>query len=493
MLDSVILVELEGIVGAGHVLTSKEDRIAYSYDATFLEHWPDAIVSPAITDEVSAVMEVADAHRIPVVPRGAGTGLAGGSVPSRGGIVLALTRMNRLLEIDKVNMTATAEAGLITGELQERAEALGLFYPPDPASIRQCTLGGNVATNAGGPRCVKYGVTRDYVRAMTVVLADGRVLNLGGKVIKNVTGYDLMHLFIGSEGTLGIVTEVTVRLIARPQEFRTALVTFPRLDEVGEAIQHILLSGVLPSTIELMDQTTINTVEEYAHLGLPIEAEALLLIEVDGKTAEEVDRDIQSVADVCRTAGASDVQVPCDAEGREALWEMRRAVGPSVARRAPNLLGEDISVPLAAIPEAIRRLRELPRRFGLPVVIYGHAGDGNLHPNILFDRRGASQQPIVERMVREIFRIAVELGGTLSGEHGIGLAKRPYLEMALEPVVLDVMYSVKRTMDPKGILNPDKIFPLDDRRLLADGHAGRHRSGGGHGCGSRRERLGHGS
>lgn len=462
MFDSVILRELEGIVGADHVLTSKEDLIAYSYDATFLEHCPDVVVNPADIEQVSAVMQVAHAHRIPVVPRGAGTGLAGGSVPSRGGIVLALTRMNRLLEVDQVNMTATAEAGLITGELQDQVEALDLFYPPDPASIRQCTIGGNVATNAGGPRCVKYGVTRDYVLGMTVVLADGRVLHLGGKVVKNVTGYNLMHLFIGAEGTLGIVMEVTVRLIARPKAFRTALVAFPYLDYASIAIQQTLCSGVLPSTIELMDQITINTVEEYMHVGLPIGAEALLIIEMDGKTAQEADGEMQAVVEVCRIAGASGIQVAERDKDREALWRARRAVGPSVARRAPNLLGEDISVPLAVIPEAIRRIQELPERFGLPMVIYGHAGDGNLHPNILFDRRDASQRAISERMVREIFRIAVEFGGTLSGEHGIGLAKQPYLEMALEPVAMETMRKIKRALDPRGILNPGKIFPQSE-------------------------------
>jgi glycolate oxidase len=266
-------------------------------------------------------------------------------------------------------------------------------------------------------------------------------------------------LIIGSEGTLGIVTEVTVRLIARPKAFRTALVTFPRLDDAGSAIQQTLRSGVLPSTVELMDQTTINTVEEYMHLGLPVEAEALLIIEVDGRTEEGADSDMQTVLRVCKKSGASEIRSAREEKEREILWRARRAVGPSVARRAPDLLGEDISVPLEAIPEAIRRIRELPERFGLPMVIYGHAGDGNLHPNILFDRRDAPQCVIAERMVREVFRIAVELGGTLSGEHGVGLSKKPYLEMAVEPVTLEMMHRLKKALDPKGILNPGKILP----------------------------------
>jgi glycolate oxidase len=459
MLDSAVVEELKKIVGKNHALTQKEDLIAYGSDATFLEAWPHVVLMPASTEQVAGIVLVAGAHHIPVIARGTGTGLAGGSVPNSGGVVLTLVRMNRLLEIDEANMTATVEAGLITGDLQERVEPLGLFYPPDPASTHQCTIGGNVATNAGGLRCVKYGVTRDYVLGVTVVLADGRVMRLGGKIVKNVTGYNLMHSLIGSEGTLGIVTEVTVRLIARPEAYRTAMVPFVDLDDASIAVQNILRSRVVPSALELLDRTTINAVENHMHLGLPVTAEALLLIEVDGKTDAEVERDISVVIEACRQAGGSDADVAHSSKDRDALWEARRAVGPSVAQLAPNLLGEDISVPLAAIPEAIRRIQELPERFGLPMVIYGHAGDGNLHPNILFDGRDATHLPIVESMVKEIFRIAVELGGTLSGEHGVGLTKKPYLEMAVDPVALDMMRSIKRTLDPKCILNPGKIFP----------------------------------
>jgi glycolate oxidase len=434
-------------------LTSLEDRIAYSYDGGMPQHLPDLVVLPESTEEVAEVMRTAEANRIPVVPRGAGTGLAGGSVPEGGGVVVALTRLNRLLEVDQSNRTATVEAGVVTGQLQTQVEALGLFYPPDPASIHQSTIGGNVATNAGGPRCVKYGVTGNYVLGLTVVLADGRALRTGSKTARNAAGYSLTHLFIGSEGTLGIITEVTVRLITRPKAFRTALVTFSRLDDVSIAIQRILHDGQIPSTI--------NTVEEYVHMGLPVEADALLLIETDGRSEEEAEGGIRAVAEVCRRVGASKIEVAHDSQERERLWAARRAVGPSVARRAPGLLGEDISVPLGAIAETVRRLQELPRRFGLPMVIYGHAGDGNLHPNILFDPREASQLAIVERMVEEIFRIAVGVGGTLSGEHGVGLTRRPYLKMALSPIELEALQRIKRTLDPKGILNPGKVFPLE--------------------------------
>ncbi|NLE76264.1 MAG: FAD-binding protein [Chloroflexi bacterium] len=459
MLDAAILKSLQEIVGRPHVLTSPEDLIAYSYDGTTSEHRPQAVVCPASTAEVAAVLAVAHTHGLPVTPRGMGSGLAGGSVPGQGGLALPLTRMNRILEIDKANMTATVEAGVVTADLQATVEAQGLFYPPDPASIRQSTVGGNVATNAGGPRCVKYGVTRDYVLGLTVALADGRTLRLGGKYVKNVTAGNLMHLFVGSEGILGVVTEATVRLLAQPQEVRTALVVFPHLDDASVAIQRTLRSGVVPSTIEMMDQTTINTVEEYMHLGLPLEAEALLIVEVDGQGAAEVEQAMQTVADTCRAFGASEVRVAADEAQRNALWQARRAVGPSVSRRAPDVQGEDISLPISAIPEAIRRINGLPARFGLPMVIYGHAGDGNLHPNILFDRRNPTHPPIVEQMIEEVFRIAVELGGTLSGEHGIGTSKQRFMGLALGPEVLQALQEVKQALDPKGILNPGKVFP----------------------------------
>jgi glycolate oxidase len=458
VLDSKIYKELRRIVGAEHVLPRIEDLTVYASDASFLEHRPGLVVLPSRAEQVAAIVQLAEIHRIPIVPRGAGTGLSGGSVASRGGIALVLTRMNRLLEIDRDNMTATAEAGLITGELQKRTEAHGLFYPPDPASVHQCTIGGNVATNAGGLRCVKYGVTRDYVLGLSVVMMDGRRVHLGGKTVRSGAQNYLMRLLIGSEGTLGIISAVTVRLIARPRAFRTAMVGFARLDDAAIAVQRSLRSGVRPAALELMDRTTINTVESYLHLGLPVDADAVLLIEVDGVEETSVDRDILSIAQICRDVGASDVQLAATDEEREALWSARRAVGPSAARLAPNQLGEDISVPLKAIPETIRRLQQLPARFGLPMVIYGHAGDGNLHPNILFDQRNGQHLKTIPRIVREIFRIAVDMGGTLSGEHGVGLTKRPYLSMAVPPDSLAVMRSIKQSLDPACILNPDKVF-----------------------------------
>jgi glycolate oxidase len=459
MLNRQAIKELENIVGPEQVLTSPEDLVCYSYDGTFTEHQPDVVVLPANTGEVSKLLKVAYREGTPVVPRGMGSGLAAGSIPFSGGIALSLTRMNRILEIDHDNMMATAQAGVITADLAATVEAEGFFYPPDPASIKQSTIGGNVAANAGGPRCLKYGVTGDYVMALEVVLADGRVFRTGGKAIKNVTGYNLVQLLVGSEGTLGVVTEVTVKLLAMPEAKHTALITFPRLTDASRAINSVLSAGILPATLELMDETAINSVEDHLHIGLPREAEAILVIETDGDQAD-ARRDIEVVADICRQGGASEVKVAATAAESDDLWQARRSVSPSLGQKRPNKLGEDITVPRSAIPEMVARLKEISRKHDLPIVIFGHAGDGNLHPNILFDRRDLHEWERVEQAVDDIFTAAVELGGALSGEHGVGILKRPYLEMDLGPIAIDVMCSIKKALDPKGILNPGKIFPV---------------------------------
>jgi glycolate oxidase len=458
MMDETLLNELCDVVGPDHVLTSPEDLICYSYDGTFAEHKPDAVISPASTDEVSAILEIAYRKEIPVVPRGMASGLAAGTVPFGGGLVLNLTRMNRILEIDEENMTATAQAGVITADLAAAVEAKGLFYPPDPASIRQSTLGGNVTCNSGGPRCLKYGVTGDYVMALEAVLADGRVLRTGNKCIKDVTGYDLVHLLVGSEGTLAVVTEITVRLLPMPQAKRTVLAVFDYLDAASEAVNAILRAGVLPATIEIVDETAVRCVEEYLHAGFDCTSEAQLIVETDGDP-EGAAREIEVVAEVCRQGGAKEVTIAQDAAESDRLWRARRSVSPSLGRVRPNKLGEDIVVPRSAIPEMVRRIKQISVKYDLPIVIFGHAGDGNLHPNILFDKRDADEWQRVEMAVGDLFAAAVELGGTLSGEHGVGVLKRPYLEMALGPLAIEVMESIKHALDPKGILNPGKVLP----------------------------------
>jgi glycolate oxidase len=370
-----------------------------------------------------------------------------------------MTRMNRLLEIDQQNAIASAEAGMITADLQAAVEKVGLFYPPDPSSIRHSTIGGNIACNAGGPRCLKYGVTGDYVLGLTVVLADGRVLHTGGKVIKDVVGYDLTALFTGSEGTLGVITAALLRLLAKPRFARTALVEFKSLADASRSVNAILSAGIVPATLELMDETAIACVEEAIHLGWPLDVDAILLVETDGSDEAMVLGEIEAAACICRENGARQVNVAKDEDTRTSLWKARRSVTPSLARKAPNKLGEDITVPRSAIPEAVRRLKAISTSFGLPIVIFGHAGDGNLHPNILFDKRDPGQWSKIEPMVSQVFNTALELGGTLSGEHGVGMLKRPYITRALGPVSIEIQKHIKQVMDPLNILNPGKIFP----------------------------------
>ena len=458
MIQPNISTELEAIVGKEHLLTSPEDMICYSYDGTFAEHVPDAVISPVSTEQVSAVLQVAHRENLSVVPRGMASGLAAGTVPFGGGLVLNLTRMNQILEIDKENMMVTAQAGVITSDLAAAVEAQGLFYPPDPASIRQSTLGGNVACNSGGPRCLKYGVTGDYVMALEAVLADGRVLRTGNKCIKDVTGYDLVHMLIGSEGTLAVVTEATVRLIPKPEAKRTVLAVFDFMDAASEAVNAILRAGVLPATLEIVDETAVQCVEAYLNAGLDCTSEAMLIVETDGNP-ESAAREIEIVAEVCRKGGAKEVTIAQDEAESDELWRARRSVSPSLGRVRPNKLGEDIVVPRSAIPDMVRRIKAISLKYDLPIVIFGHAGDGNLHPNILFDKRDEKEWERVEAAVAELFAGAVELGGTLSGEHGVGALKRPYLEMALGSLAVEVMSSIKHSLDPKGILNPGKVLP----------------------------------
>lgn len=459
-MDHQLIERLVKIVGKGHVLHTPEDLAVYSYDGTFAEGKPEAVVLPATNEQVSQVVRLAAETRTPIVPRGMGSGLAAGSIPvASGGIVVSLTRMNHILEIDLENATVHTEAGVVTADLQSAVEKQGLFYPPDPSSIRHSTIGGNIACNAGGPRCLKYGVTGDYVLGLTVVLADGRILKTGGKPIKDVTGYDLNGLFTGSEGTLGLITEALLRLVAKPRYARTALAEFESLNDASRTVNAILTAGIVPASLELMDQTALICIEEAMKLGLNTDVEASIIIETDGADQQAVMREIEAAAKICQETGARSVKIAQDETERSSLWKARRSISPSLARKAPNKLGEDITVPRSAIPEVIQRLRSISAKYGLPVVIFGHAGDGNLHPNILFDKRQPDQWKKVEQMVAEIFDASLALGGTLSGEHGVGVLKLPYLERALGPVSIDVQRHIKLALDPNNILNPGKMFP----------------------------------
>ncbi len=459
-MNKIIIDQLVDILGRDSVLYTPEDLAVYSFDGTFAEGSPGVIVLPQTTEQVSQVIQLAANKRLPVVARGMGSGLAAGSIPlPEGCIVISLTRMNQILEIDPQNATVQTEAGVVTANLQAEVEKVGLFYPPDPSSIRHSTIGGNIACNAGGPRCLKYGVTGDYVLGLTVVLADGRALRTGGKPIKDVTGYNLKSLFTGSEGTLGLVTEALLRLIAKPKYARTALAEFDSLEMATQTVNAILTAGIIPATLELMDQTAIVCIEEAMHLGIKTDVEASLLIESDGADELTVLHEIEAIAQICKDQGARSVKMAQNASERDTLWQARRSISPALARKAPNKLGEDITVPRSAIPEVVKRLRLISRKYDLPIVIFGHAGDGNLHPNILFDKRKPEQWAKVEQMVAEIFNASLEVGGTLSGEHGVGLLKRPYMEQALGPISLDIHRQIKQALDPLNILNPGKMFP----------------------------------
>ncbi len=450
-----LVAALQQIVGPAHVLTEPRHLLVYSYDATIQPGQPEVVVLPRTAAEVSAILKLANREGVPVTPRGSGTGQSGGSLPM-GGIALVLTRMNRLKEIDPGNRLAVVEPGVITAHLQAAVEAQGLFYPPDPASAKVSTLGGNIAENAGGPRCLKYGVTRDYVLGLEVVMPTGEIIHTGGRTVKNVSGYDLTRLLVGSEGTLGVVTEIILRLIPKPEAFRTALAIFPRLDDATAAVARTVAAGITPTALEIVDQHSLRAVENYLHVGLPVEAEAVLVLEVDG-FAETVDRQMQTAAAVCRESGASEVRVASTAAEREEMWVARRSVSTAITQAAPTKIGEDITVPPAQVPEMIRRLQWLREKLGLSLVVFGHAGDGNLHPNFVIDGRDPVQLKKVEAALAEISRLALGLGGTLSGEHGIGTLKAPFLEWEVGAGGIEVMRRIKRALDPNNILNPGKM------------------------------------
>jgi glycolate oxidase len=458
--NTTLVEALQAALPHGCVQSTSEDLAVYGYDGTWALGHPDAVVSPKSAAEVAIAVRVAADLGVPIVPRGGGTGLAGGSVPTQGGVVINMTRMNRIIEIDAANMTAIVQPGVVTARLQAEVEAQGLFYPPDPQSLRQCTLGGNIATAAGGPRCLKYGTTRDYVLGLQVVLADGSTIRTGGKMIKMQTGYNLTQLFTGSEGTLGVITEATLRLIPKPRHRGTVMALFNTLDSAAETVNRILLAGILPLALEIMDNACIRSVMAYKPFGLPLDAETVLLIDQDGDSGAIVAGQLAEIASLCTRAGAVEVRQAATQAAIDTLWSARRAVSPALARLKPNKLGEDISVPRAQIPAMVRRVQEIALRHNLSIPLFGHVGDGNLHPNILCNLRDPAEMERVQKAARDIFEAASELGGTLSGEHGIGTLKRGFLPQSLDPTVIDLEQRLKWAFDPHNTLNPGKIFPV---------------------------------
>ncbi len=451
------------------ILTDKADLYSYSYDASFGVHLPDIVVQPKSAEEVADIMKLANEYKIPVYPRGKATSLSGGPLPVHGGIVLDLSTWNEKLEVDPEDMVAVVSPGVITADINDAALKYGFIFPPDPSSSNVATIGGILAENSGGPRGLKYGVTKDYVIGLEVVTPEGEIIRTGGRTVKNVTGYDLTKLIVGSEGTLGIITEATLRLFPKPQATETMMAVFDNIVDSGKAITKILSSGILPSKLEIMDQSTIQAVEAYEPLGLPVDAEAMLLIELDGHPAA-IKEEITRVEAVCEDTGAREVQVAQTKEEAAELWRARKLVSPAIVREKPTKISEDATVPRSKIPEMFQRLKEIREKYKIDLVVFGHAGDGNLHPNIIADKRDKEEMRRVEQAVEEIFKAAIELGGTLSGEHGIGTLKAPFMEMELGAAGLDMMKRIKESWDPNNILNPGKIFPKPGQRLvLTDG------------------------
>ena len=448
--------EISAIVGKSHLLTEPEELYCYSFDASRIKSMPQCVAFPGDASEVCELLKLANRHRFPVFPRGAGSGMVGACIPD-GGMVMVLTRLNRIVEIDLDNMVAVVEPGVVTGEFQKAVALHGLYYPPDPASLAFSTLGGNVAMCAGGPRAVKYGVTRDYVLGLEVVLPTGAVVRTGTRTMKGVVGYDLTRLMVGSEGTLGVFTKIILRLVPAPEAFRTMTATFGRLEDAASAVCEIMRQRIVPSTVELMDQATIRVVENYLKMGLPVEAEALLLIEVDGPEIL-LDSQIGRIEAICKDAGALRTEAAANQAERDRLWQARRAVSPALGQIKPGKINEDVTVPRTRIPALIRSIQGLAEKFGLTIVCFGHAGDGNIHTNIMLDRRDEDELARAGKAVEALFRIVLDLDGTISGEHGIGIAKSPFFQWEVGAEGLDAMRAIKTALDPLNVLNPGKMF-----------------------------------
>jgi glycolate oxidase len=450
--------ELTKVVGPQYTLTDPESLAVYGYDSTpELQSVPGAVLLPGSAEEVARVLALCHGAGVSVTPRGSGTNLSGGAISSDSGVVLQTSRLNRILEVDEENLTATVEPGVITSALHREVEGRGLFYPPDPGSMNISTMGGNVAENAGGLRGLKYGVTADYVMGLQTVLASGDLLVTGGKAVKNVAGYALNPLLVSSEGTLGVFTGITVKLIPKPPTKVTMLAHFPLMARAAEAVSAMVAARVIPATLEFLDQVTIRCVEEYAHVGLPLDVEAVLLIEVDGHpavTAEEA----AAVERICRAGGCSSFQTARSAEEAQRLATARRTALSALARTKPTTILEDATVPRSCIAAMLQAIQEAARRYGVTIGTFGHAGDGNLHPTCLTDERDPDEIRRAHAAFDRIFEAAIAMGGTITGEHGVGLAKKKYLPRLVGEPGIRVMRGIKAAFDPKGILNPGKVF-----------------------------------
>ncbi len=461
-IGSAIVEALQGIVGKGNVLVGQAALEPYSHDETVgLQASPEVVVKVTSAQQVSEVLKLAQRERVPVTPRGAGYGLSGGAVAVRGGVVLSMEKMSRILEIDRENLMVTVEPGVITGDIHRAVEAEGLFYPPDPASLDSCSIGGNIAEGAGGPRAVKYGITKDYVCGLEAVLPSGEIITMGGKLVKNVTGYSLIQLLIGSEGTLAVVTKIILRLLPLPKVQVDLLVPFDDFQAAADTVSDIIAHRILPTTIEFMEQDSILAVERLLERTVPFDdAAAHLLIQLDGSLQEAVDSEMDVVGDLCLDHGARDVLVAKDRPTRERLWEARRMIIDALNHESPVNHMEDVVVPRAEIHRLLKGIKEIASRYEVRIVNFGHAGDGNVHINVLKDDLPeAHWDALVPEITEGIYRLALSLGGTITGEHGIGATRRRYLPLALDEAQIDLMRQIRDVFDPNRILNPGKIFP----------------------------------
>jgi glycolate oxidase len=457
MIEKKVLSSLKAIVGKDNVHTDKSDKITHSYDATRKSYLPDVVVYAESAEQVSEIVKLANSHLIPLIARGAGSGFTGGTLPIKGGIVLVLTKMDRILGIDTDNLIAVVEPGVVTSALQKEVEKVGLFYPPDPASKDFCTLGGNVAECAGGPRCVKYGVTKDYILGLEVVTATGEIIRTGGKTLKNVVGYDLTKLFVGSEGTLGVVTEIVLKLLPKPEAKKTMLVQFETIHGATRGVAEIIRAKIIPTTLEFLDAATIGCIRDISPIPLPETCRAILIIEVDGDR-EVIERQAAKIMEVIQPLGVLDTRIASTAEESEEIWQVRRNVSSSLRKVNPDKFNEDIVVPRSKVPDMISALEELSEKYGVPIVNFGHAGDGNIHVNIMVDLAEEGMEETVHKVMDEIFRSALALEGSISGEHGIGTSKMNYLGMEIDSATVGYMQRIKTAFDPNNILNPGKIF-----------------------------------
>jgi len=457
MISTTVLKKISNIVGNKHLVTAQDAMVEYATDGTKLKYMPDAVAFPSNSEEVSRILRLATKEVFPVIPRGAGSGMSGGALPVKGGLVMVMNRFDRIFSIDQENLICKVGPGVITAHLQNVVEEVGLFYPPDPASLNISTIGGNVAECAGGLRAVKYGVTRDYILGLTVVLPTGEIINTGVETMKGVAGYDLTRLIVGSEGTLAVVTAITLRLIPKPEEKRTMIAFFPDVSSAVKTVSDIIRHRVIPTILEFVDRLCLDCVREELGIPIPNGAGGMLLIEVDGD-GTFVEQGTEKIRDECVRGGCLSFEAASSSEEAERLWEARRNVSPSLLKLRPHKISEDIVVPRSRMPDLFEYLRELGHTYGLPVPAFGHAGDGNIHVNVMLDKNDPIELKNAHALVRSLFERLIQMGGTITGEHGIGITKSPYLEMEIPRAGIELMGRIKKAFDPRGILNPDKIF-----------------------------------